>query len=67
MTALENAFVILERCAIANERCPVSSGPDANRELLSRYVSDLATAGKIFVEISSKNWRRVTILCRPSC
>src|SRR5437868_14199791 len=61
----DRAFEILERCAEKNERCPVTSGPDAHKELKSADVGRLAKAGKIFVEISSKNWRRVTILSGP--
>lgn len=62
--SLDGAFAILECAAIANERCPVSSGPDAG-PLKSYHISALAKAGRIFVEISSKNWRRITILTGP--
>jgi predicted carbohydrate-binding protein with CBM5 and CBM33 domain len=63
--ALDLAFARLEQIASKGERCPVTSGPDADGSLASGQVSALAKAGKIFVEISSKNWRRVTILTGP--
>lgn len=58
---LEEAFAQLEQAAAKGERCPVSSGPDASR-LDTKHVSALAKSGRIAVEISSRNWRRVTIL-----
>lgn len=59
--SLDAAFAILERAAVARARCPISSGPDEG-ELKSRHFSALAKEGRILVEISSKNWRRITIL-----
>jgi hypothetical protein len=63
MMTLNETFKLLEECAAKGERCPISSGPDAT--IKSEHVSALAKSGKIFVEISSKNWRRVTILVGP--
>lgn len=62
--SLDDAFALLEQIAAAGERCPVSSGPEAS-PLKSNHVSQLAREGRIIVEISSKNWRRVTILVGP--
>jgi hypothetical protein len=57
---LEEAFAQLEQAAAKGDRCPVSSGPGASLD--KKHVAALAKAGRIAVEISSKNWRRVTIL-----
>lgn len=63
--ALDRAFARLEQIAAKGGRCPVTSGPDADGSLASGQISALAKAGKIFVEISSRNWRRITILTGP--
>lgn len=61
MTApLEKTFAVLVAAAVAGERCPMGSGPVAS--INHTHVGQLAHAGRIFVEISSRNWRRVTIL-----
>lgn len=62
----ERAFEILEAIAVAGGRCPITSGPEAHREIKSAHISSLAREGRIAVEISSKNWRRVTILIGPN-
>jgi hypothetical protein len=62
--SLNDAFGLLERAAVNGERCPLSHGPHAS-PLKSKHVSALARAGKIFVEISGRNFRRVTILVGP--
>lgn len=63
---IERAFEILEAAAVAGERCPVTSGPGAHRELKKEAVAALAAAGRIAIEISSKNWRQVTIMTGPN-
>lgn len=63
--ALDRAFARLEQIASKGERCPVTSSPGADGSLASGQISALARAGKIFVEISSRNWRRITILTGP--
>lgn len=59
--ALRNAFVTLERCAVAGERCPNNGTPGID----SAVTGALARAGKIKVEVSGRNWRTVTILIGP--
>lgn len=61
--SLESAFSKLEAAATAGERCPVSTehGGPLNRN----HVAALAREGRIFIEISSRNWRQVTILKGP--
>jgi hypothetical protein len=62
---IEATFAVLEAAAVAGERCPMSSqypGGSLNKD----HVAALAAAGRIFIEISSRNWRRVTILTRPN-
>ena len=63
--ALERAFKVLEAAAVAGERCPCTVGPNAMRAIGPGYVGALARAGRIRVEISSRNWRRVTLLTGP--
>lgn len=58
--ALDQTFATLEAAASAGARCPSN---DAG--VKSEYVRLLAHAGKIAVEISTHNWRRVTILTGP--
>lgn len=64
--SVDESLAILERCAVAGERCPITSGPDAHPLLLSAHFGKLAREGRIFVEISGHNWRRVTILTGPN-
>lgn len=59
---LDKAFAILEACAVAGERCPITAGPTAHRFLVSGHTSALAKSGRIFIEISGQNFRRITIL-----
>lgn len=54
---LDDAFKMIEAAAAEGRRCPTS-----DHGLNSAHVSALARAGKIAVEVSSQNWRRVTIL-----
>lgn len=56
--ALEACFAALERAAIAGERCPMNGQSCID----SDYTTGLARAGRIKVEISGRNFRRVTIL-----
>lgn len=58
---IERTFAVLEAAAAAGERCPLSREHSANG-VHTQYVRALAKAGRIFIEISSCNWRRVTIL-----
>lgn len=60
--ATERAFGVLEQCAAKRERCPVTSGPCAHPWINSQHIRKLARQGRIFVEVSSRNWRVVTIL-----
>lgn len=62
---LDRAFSILERAAIAGHRCPVTSGPDAARDIKSNEIRALAHTGRIRIEISRPNWRTVTLLEGP--
>lgn len=57
---LREIFERLEKIAAAGGRCPT-----ADQGLKSELVSALANAGKIKVEISTHNWRRVMILVGP--
>jgi hypothetical protein len=62
--SLNRAFEALEFCARNGDRCPITSGPGSN-SLLKANISALAKAGRISIEISGTNWRRVTILTGP--
>lgn len=59
---LDRAFNLLEDCAVKGERCPISGGPAAHSFLRNRHTSALALAGRIYIEISTGNFRRVTLL-----
>lgn len=52
---LDRAFAILERAAVNGDRCPLTSGLDAASNITSAMISKLAKAGRIFVEVSSRN------------
>lgn len=65
MSSLDQTFALLEAAAVAGERCPRTSGPDATPNLKGSHICALAREGRIFIEISSRNWRRVTILTGP--
>jgi hypothetical protein len=62
---IEATFAVLEAAAIAGKRCPMSSRY-ADKGINSDDVAALTAAGRIFIEISSRNWRRVTILTGPN-
>lgn len=62
LISLNQAFEILVTAAVAGERCPMTSGPAPHPELKSSHISRLALQGRIFVEISGQNFRRVTLL-----
>lgn len=62
----ERAFEVLQQCAIDGIRCPPSQGPRAHPSLKSADISALAKAGRVRVEISGRNFRRVTILKGPN-
>lgn len=56
-------FRLIEQAAIAGERCPVNKGEAGGPpEMSSAIVADLAREGRIRVEISSRNWRTITLL-----
>ena len=63
--ALDRAFAILEQAAVNGERCPCTRGPNKNSDITNKHVTALARAGRIFIEVSAHNWRRVTILTGP--
>lgn len=54
---LAHTFDLLERTALAGERCPQNGA-----NVRSGDVVVLARQGKIRIEISGKNYRRVVIL-----
>lgn len=53
-------FARLEACALAGERCPTRD------RLPTDDVTWLAHSGKIRIEVSTHNWRVVTILVGPN-
>jgi hypothetical protein len=57
---IAETFKHLERLAVAGDRCPTR-----DQGLDGKYVKALADAGKIAVEVSTHNWRRITILVGP--
>jgi hypothetical protein len=61
----DEAFAALERAAVAGDRCPVGSGPDANPIVGNGIVGKLCAAGRIQVDVYAHNWRVVTILEGP--
>lgn len=63
--SIERTFARLEAVAIAGERCPPSSGPGGG-QINRSDMTALAQAGRISVEISTHNWRQVTILTGPN-
>lgn len=58
-----DTFAMLERCAIAGERCPQTQphGP-----LTPGHTTILVREGKIRIEVFRHNWRVVTILAGPN-
>lgn len=58
----DDAFAMLERAAIAGERCPITG----TGGLTSGLTTVLASEGKIRIEIYPHNFRRVTILVGPN-
>ena len=63
--ALDRAFDILERAAVNGERCPCARGPNKISGITNKAIITLARTGRIFIEVSAHNWRRVTILTGP--
>lgn len=61
MTPVE-AFELLQRCALAGERCPKSNTASGFTSILT---SALARAGQIRIDIYPHNWRVVTIVVGP--
>ena len=55
---LNAVFKTLEAAAVAGRRCP----ENGQHGVTSDIVVALAHAGRITIEISNKNWRRVVIL-----
>jgi hypothetical protein len=60
---LDETFALLEEAAAAGARCPMSRVNGGT--LVSGNVTALAKEGHIAVEVSGRNWRRVTILTGP--
>jgi hypothetical protein len=61
----DRALALLGTCAEKGERCPPTSGPDADPWLRQAHIGALAKLGYIRVEVSTKNWRQVFILRGP--
>lgn len=59
MNKYEKAFVRLQGCAVAGDRCP------QNDQIPSAVFSALAREGKILVKVFARNWRVVEILVGP--
>lgn len=57
----DEAFAVLEHAAATGERCPMNK----TRGFWKTMISSLAHAGKIRIEVFSRNWRVVTILEGP--
>jgi hypothetical protein len=56
---LEWTWRLVQECAAAGARCPT------NDDMPSGHLPKLARAGKLRIEVSGRNWRRVTILTGP--
>lgn len=56
------AFLLIEKAAIAGERCPKA---DRGSGFTSTITSDLARAGRIRIDVYPHNWRVVTICEGP--
>jgi len=54
-------FAAVEAAALAGERCPM-----LDQGLNQRALTELAREGKLAIEISARNWRRVTIQVGPN-
>lgn len=63
--SLGDAFKLLERAAVAGERCPITSGPNRTPGLHHHHLLELERSGRIRCEISAGNWRQVFILMGP--
>lgn len=59
---LDAAFAVLERTALAGERCPMNG----YHGITAEAVTALAREQRIFVEIWTHNYRQVTILAGPN-
>ncbi len=55
------AFAMLERAALAGERCPVSR----TNGLTSHLTGNLARSGQIKIDVYPHNWRVITIMAGP--
>jgi hypothetical protein len=62
---IESTFAVLEAAAIAGERCPMSA-PHCADGINGHDVSVLVKTGRVLIEISSRNWRVITILTGPN-
>jgi hypothetical protein len=58
----KEAFEMLERIALAGDRCP-TAGTDG---LTSQLTSDLARRGDLRIDVYAKNYRVITILTGPN-
>lgn len=64
---LDETFAVLVACAVAKERCPITNRhcDGVMNGLPNGHTAALAKAGKIKIEVFSRNFRRVTILVGP--
>lgn len=60
--SLDEAFKVLERCALAGDRCPIAG----TKGLESVLTSALARAGRIRIDVYPHNYRVVTIAAGPN-
>ena len=62
---LDEAFAVLERAAVAGDKCPLVRGRRRHPGLCDIHLRELEHAGRIRIEISNLNWRRLIILTGP--
>jgi hypothetical protein len=60
--ALERAFKVIEKAALAGEPCPQNGSLHIN----STHTVALAKQSRIKIEISGRNYRQVTLLTGPN-
>ena len=64
---LDRLFKVLEKAAIAKERCPTYDQLDEIHNIpTNAQPYKLARQGRIRIEIYGKNWRVITILEGPN-
>jgi hypothetical protein len=65
--AIEAGFALIERAALAGERCPTTLTTDnPTGTLLAGIAAILVKEGRIKIEIYGRNWRVVEILKGPN-